>query len=67
MAPERRRGGRRRLGRIHEVPTSCRRRGAWEQRVLARLRRSLVKVTAELPGDRFGDEQWRALLAGTEE
>jgi hypothetical protein len=44
-----------------------RRRGAWEQRVLARLRRSLVKVTAELPGDRFGDEQWRALLAGTEE
>ena len=42
-------------------------RGAWEQRVLARLRRSLVKVTAELPDDRFGDEQWRALLAGTEE
>ena len=44
-----------------------RRRGAWEQRVLARLRRSLHKVTADLPRDRFGDEQWRALLAGTEE
>jgi 3-deoxy-D-manno-octulosonic acid kinase len=42
-------------------------RGGWEQRVLARLRRSLLKVTRELPGDRFGDEQWRALLAGTEE
>ena len=44
-----------------------RRRGAWEQRVLARLRRSLHKVTADLPHDRFGDDQWRALLAGTEE
>ncbi|HET9693259.1 MAG TPA: 3-deoxy-D-manno-octulosonic acid kinase [Steroidobacteraceae bacterium] len=44
-----------------------RRRGAWEQRVLARLRRSLLKVTSDLPRDRFGDEQWRTLLAGTEE
>ncbi len=44
-----------------------RRRGAWEQRVLARLRRSLLKVTADLPHDRFGDEQWHALLAGAEE
>ena len=44
-----------------------RRRGAWEPRVLARLRRSLLKVTAELPRDRFGDDQRRALLAGAEE
>jgi 3-deoxy-D-manno-octulosonic acid kinase len=44
-----------------------RRRGAWEQRVLLRLERSLRKVTGELPGDRFGDEQWRAVLAGVEE
>ena len=39
-------------------------RGAWEQRVLARLRRSLVKVSAGLPGDRFGDAQWSQLLRG---
>ncbi len=39
-------------------------RGAWERAVLARLRRSLLKVTAELPGDRFTDSNWRALLAG---
>jgi 3-deoxy-D-manno-octulosonic acid kinase len=44
-----------------------RRRGAWEQQVLARLERSLRKVTTGLPQDRFGVEQWRALLAGTEE
>ena len=44
-----------------------RRRGPWEQRVLARLQRSLFKVTAELPRDRFGDGQWRALLAGAED
>jgi 3-deoxy-D-manno-octulosonic acid kinase len=42
-------------------------RGDWEQRVLARLDRSLRKVTAGLPGDRFGPGQWRALLAGVEE
>jgi 3-deoxy-D-manno-octulosonic acid kinase len=42
-------------------------RGAWESRVLARLRRSLLKVTAGRPADRFGEEQWRTLLAGTEE
>jgi 3-deoxy-D-manno-octulosonic acid kinase len=41
-------------------------RGAWEDSVLARLKRSLVKVTAGLPRDRFGDEQWRALLSGLE-
>jgi len=39
-------------------------RGAWEQAVLARLRRSLLKVTTELPVDRFTDSNWRALLAG---
>jgi len=39
-------------------------RGAWEQAVLARLRRSLLKVTAGLPVDRFTDAHWRALLAG---
>ena len=39
-------------------------RGAWEQAVLARLHRSLLKVTAALPGDRFTDSNWRALLAG---
>jgi 3-deoxy-D-manno-octulosonic acid kinase len=39
-------------------------RGAWEQAVLARLRRSLLKVTVDLPGDRFTDANWHALLAG---
>jgi 3-deoxy-D-manno-octulosonic acid kinase len=39
-------------------------RGTWEQAVLARLRRSLLKVTAGLPGDRFTDPHWRALLSG---
>lgn len=40
-------------------------RGSWEQGVLARLQRSLRKVTASLPADRFGELQWRWLLAGT--
>jgi len=39
-----------------------RERGAWEQSVLERLQRSLRKVTAGLPPDRFGHEQWRALI-----
>jgi 3-deoxy-D-manno-octulosonic acid kinase len=39
-------------------------RGAWEQRVIARLRRSLEKVTRGLPAGRFGDVEWRMLLAG---
>jgi len=43
-------------GRIRE-------RGAWERAVLARLRRSLEKVTAALPSDRFGEPQWLLLLA----
>ena len=37
-------------------------RGAWERAVLARLRRSLEKVTQGLPPDRFAEPQWRALL-----
>jgi 3-deoxy-D-manno-octulosonic acid kinase len=41
-------------------------RGAWEQSVLERLQRSLRKVTAGLPPDRFGDAQWQALLAGVQ-
>jgi 3-deoxy-D-manno-octulosonic acid kinase len=41
-------------------------RGAWEQAVLERLQRSLRKVTAGLPADRFGDAAWQALLAGLE-
>jgi 3-deoxy-D-manno-octulosonic acid kinase len=39
-------------------------RGAWEQSVLERLRRSLRKVTAGLPPDRFDASAWAALLAG---
>ena len=41
-----------------------RQRGAWERVVLARLHRSLAKVTAGLPADRFGTAQWQALLRG---
>ncbi len=37
-------------------------RGAWEQSVLARLRRSLDKVTRELPVGRFGDDNGAKLL-----
>jgi 3-deoxy-D-manno-octulosonic acid kinase len=44
-------------GRIRE-------RGAWEQAVLQRLRRSLEKVTAGLPPDRFSATQWQWLLGG---
>jgi 3-deoxy-D-manno-octulosonic acid kinase len=39
-------------------------RGPWEQAVLARLCRSLHKVTASLPSDRFGAQQWQWLLDG---
>ena len=39
-------------------------RGAWEQVVLARLLRSLRKVSAALPPDRFDDAAWQSLLAG---
>jgi 3-deoxy-D-manno-octulosonic acid kinase len=40
-------------------------RGAWEQEVLARLRRSLDKLKAQRPNATFGDEQWGWLLAAT--
>ena len=39
-------------------------RGSWENSVLARLRRSLVKITAGLEPDRFGMAQWHAVLRG---
>ncbi len=40
------------------------RRGRWERRVVARLRRSLAKVSRGLPADRFGEADWRELLQG---
>jgi 3-deoxy-D-manno-octulosonic acid kinase len=39
-------------------------RGSWEQAVLARLQRSLRKVTADLPAGRFGEREWQSLLDG---
>lgn len=42
-------------------------RGAWERAVLERLRRSLAKVTAGMPPERFGDAAWRSLMRGYEE
>lgn len=46
----------------------CRRRppGAWQQRNLARLRRSLDKEKAQAPGLIWFDDDWQALLAGYE-
>jgi 3-deoxy-D-manno-octulosonic acid kinase len=44
-----------------------RERGTWEQAVLERLQRSLRKVTASLPADRFGEPQWQSLLAGVQQ
>jgi 3-deoxy-D-manno-octulosonic acid kinase len=44
-------------GRIRE-------RGAWEGRVLDRLRRSLDKVARDLPAGRFGDAEWRIVQEG---
>lgn len=38
--------------------------GDWQQRNLARLRRSLIKISTRLPEDRFGRAQWRELLLG---
>lgn len=38
-------------------------RGAWEQRVLARLKRSLEKVSGQR-GAKFGEQEWRALMDG---
>lgn len=37
-------------------------RGAWEQGVLARLRRSLEKVKSQRADVRFGEQQWRWLI-----
>jgi 3-deoxy-D-manno-octulosonic acid kinase len=39
-------------------------RGAWEQEVLARLRRSLEKIKAQRRDVAFTDEQWGWLIAG---
>ncbi len=41
-----------------------RRRGPWEQAVLARLKRSLLKVSAAFPPDRFDEASWSTLLEG---
>jgi 3-deoxy-D-manno-octulosonic acid kinase len=41
-----------------------RNRGGWEQGVLQRLRRSLLKVTDGLPPDRCGEQQWQWLIEG---
>lgn len=38
-------------------------RGAWEQAVLARLKRSLQKVQGQRVGVQFGDTQWGWLMA----
>jgi 3-deoxy-D-manno-octulosonic acid kinase len=40
-------------------------RGAWEQDVLARLRRSLEKIKGQRPNVAFGEEQWNWLLAAS--
>jgi 3-deoxy-D-manno-octulosonic acid kinase len=40
------------------------RRGLWCDANLVRLRRSLLKVTRELPADRFSETDWHSLLAG---
>jgi len=41
-----------------------RRRGVWEQRVLARLHRSLEKIKSANPAAEFGAAQWDAFLRG---
>jgi 3-deoxy-D-manno-octulosonic acid kinase len=41
-----------------------RRAGAWAGRNLSRLRRSLVKISGDLPVDRFSGEAWGCVLAG---
>jgi 3-deoxy-D-manno-octulosonic acid kinase len=40
-----------------------RRRGAWEDAVIARLRRSLEKIKGKRADVRFGERQWQWLLA----
>jgi Mn2+-dependent serine/threonine protein kinase len=39
-------------------------RGSWEEGVLARLLRSLQKVSMQRPGVRFGDDEWQWLNQG---
>ena len=41
-----------------------RRPGAWAARNLRRLHRSLAKISAALPEDRFSEEAWRRVLTG---
>jgi 3-deoxy-D-manno-octulosonic acid kinase len=41
-----------------------RRGGTWAERNLSRLRRSLAKVSGDLPADRFSGEAWHCVLAG---
>jgi Lipopolysaccharide kinase (Kdo/WaaP) family len=38
--------------------------GEWQQKNLARLRRSLVKIGKALPRGRFGEPEWHALSQG---
>jgi 3-deoxy-D-manno-octulosonic acid kinase len=42
-------------------------RGPWEQAVIARLRRSLDKIKGQRSDVRFGDVQWRWLVAAVEQ
>jgi 3-deoxy-D-manno-octulosonic acid kinase len=44
---------------------AIRNRGAWEQEVLARLRRSLEKIKGQRARVAFGDEQWEWLRAAS--
>ena len=56
-------------GEVHVVDFDrgrIRERGDWERSVLARLRRSLDKVTRGLPAGRIGEDEWRALVSGVE-
>ncbi len=43
---------------------ALRRRGLWCDANLVRLRRSLIKVTRNLPVERFTETDWQSLLAG---
>jgi 3-deoxy-D-manno-octulosonic acid kinase len=40
-------------------------RGVWEQRVLARLQRSLEKISGQREGVKFGAAEWQSLMEGT--
>lgn len=41
-------------------------RGSWESQVLARLKRSLLKIQRERTNAKFNDRDWAALMAGYE-